>query len=165
LEAGDGNRLLSDGTFNYEYDNEGNLIRRTEIATGVVRELEWDYRNRLVAVIDKDAAGNETQRVEYTYDGLDRRIAKAVDSNPQDAVNALVTHFVYDGSDVRLEFVDDDGAAGANEPVLDIRYLHGPAGAQAGTLTAAEWAVLIGIGVIGVIGIGVLILIPGPQPI
>jgi len=36
------------------------------------------------------------------------------------------------------------------------------AGAQAGTLTAAEWAVLIGIGVIGV---GVLILIPGPQPI
>ncbi len=122
-ETGDGNRLLSDGTFNYEYDNEGNLIRRTEIATGVVRELEWDYRNRLVAVIDKNAAGNETQRVEYTYDVFDRRIAKVVDNNPQDAVNALVTHFVYDGSDVHLEFVDSDGA---NEPVLDIRYLQGP---------------------------------------
>ena len=125
-KTGDGNRLLSDGTFNYEYDNEGNLIRRTAIATGVVRELEWDYRNRLVAVIDKDAAGNETQRVEYTYDVFDRRIAKAVDSNPQDAVNAVVTHFVYDGEDVHLEFVDSDGAAGANEAVLDIRYLHGP---------------------------------------
>ncbi len=122
-ETGDGNRLLSDGTFNYEYDNEGNLIRRTAIATGVVRELEWDYRNRLVAIIDKDAAGNETQRAEYTYDVFDRRIAKVVDNNPQDAVNALVTHFVYDGSDVHLEFVDSDGA---NEPVLDIRYLQGP---------------------------------------
>ncbi len=125
-ETGDGNRLLSDGTFNYEYDNEGNLIRRTAIATGVVRELEWDYRNRLVAVIDKNAAGNETQRVEYTYDVFDRRIAKVVDNNPQDAVNALVTHFVYDGSDVHLEFVDSDGAAGTNEPVLDVRYLQGP---------------------------------------
>ncbi|NJN13091.1 MAG: RHS repeat protein [Richelia sp. RM1_1_1] len=124
--TGDGNRLLSDGTYNYEYDNEGNLIRRTEIATGAVRELEWDYRNRLVAVIEKDAAGNETQRVEYTYDGLNRRIAKAVDSNPQDAVAAEVTHFVYHGEDVHLEFVDADGVSGANPLVLNKRYLHGP---------------------------------------
>ena len=125
--TGDGNRLLSDGTYNYEYDNEGNLIRRTEIATGAVRELEWDYRNRLVAVIEKDAGGNETQRVEYTYDAFNRRISKAVDTNPQDAVGGEVTHFVYDGEDVLLEFVDEDGVSGANEPVLDKRYLHGPA--------------------------------------
>ena len=28
------NRLLSDGTFNYQYDSEGNRTRKTTIATG-----------------------------------------------------------------------------------------------------------------------------------
>lgn len=32
---GDYNRLESDGTFNYEYDLEGNRTKRTEIATGI----------------------------------------------------------------------------------------------------------------------------------
>ena len=122
--TGKGNRLLSDGKYNYEYDNEGNLTKQTEIATGKVQELTWDYRNRLVAFVDKDAAGKETQRVEFTYDAFNRRIAKAVDTNPQDTTPAVVTQFVYDGSNVLLEFVDSDGA-GANQPVLDKRYLHG----------------------------------------
>lgn len=125
-EIAPGNRLLSDDTYNYDYDNEGNLIRQTEIATGAVREYQWDYRNRLVAVVDKDSAGNETQRVDYTYDALNRRITKAVDGNPQDAVAAVVTNFVYDGDDVLLEFVDDDGAAAGDGPALNKRYLHGP---------------------------------------
>jgi RHS repeat-associated protein len=89
-----------------------------------VQELTWDYRNRLVAFVDKDAAGKETQRVEFTYDAFNRRIAKAIDTNPQDTTPAVVTQFVYDGSNVLLEFVDSDGA-GANQPVLDKRYLHG----------------------------------------
>ncbi|WP_199308523.1 RHS repeat-associated core domain-containing protein [Aphanizomenon flos-aquae] len=122
--TGKGNRLLSDGKYNYEYDNEGNLTKQTEIATGKVQELTWDYRNRLVAFVDKDAAGKETQRVEFTYDAFNRRIAKAIDTNPQDTTPAVVTQFVYDGSNVLLEFVDSDGA-GANQPVLDKRYLHG----------------------------------------
>jgi RHS repeat-associated protein len=122
--TGQGNRLLSDGKYNYEYDNEGNLTKQTEIATGKVQELTWDYRNRLVAFVDKDAAGKETQRVEFTYDAFNRRIAKAVDTNPQDTTPAVVTQFIYDGQDVLLEFVDSDGV-GANQPVLDTRYLHG----------------------------------------
>ena len=108
--TGKGNRLLSDGKYNYEYDNEGNLTKQTEIATGKVQELTWDYRNRLVAFVDKDAAGKETQRVEFTYDAFNRRIAKAIDTNPQDTTPAVVTQFVYDGSNVLLEFVDSDGA-------------------------------------------------------
>ena len=36
--TGDHNRLLSDGTYSYEYDNEGNRVRRVEIATGAVTE-------------------------------------------------------------------------------------------------------------------------------
>ncbi|WP_353928958.1 Ig-like domain-containing protein [Okeanomitos corallinicola TIOX110] len=122
--TGEGNRLLSDGTYNYEYDNEGNLTKQTEITTGKVQELTWDYRNRLIAIVDKDAEGNETQRVEFTYDAFNRRIAKAVDTNPQDTTPAVVTQFIYDAQDVLLEFVDSDGAGG-NQPVLDTRYLHG----------------------------------------
>ncbi|MFM6253654.1 MAG: RHS repeat domain-containing protein, partial [Dolichospermum sp.] len=52
------------------------------------------------------------------------RIAKAVDTNPQDTTPPVVRQFIYDGQNVLLEFVDSDGA-GANQPVLDTRYLHG----------------------------------------
>ena len=111
------NRLASDGTFNYEYDNQGNLIRQTEIATGNVQEMEWDYLNRLVAVVDKDAGGNETQKVEFTYDMFGRRLSKTVDGE--------VTYFVYDRDNVILDFVDADGIEGETEAELDKRYLHG----------------------------------------
>ena len=50
--VGPDNRLLSDGLFNYEYDAEGNRIKRTNIATGYVTEYTWDLRNRLTQVID-----------------------------------------------------------------------------------------------------------------
>ncbi|MEZ2228306.1 MAG: RHS repeat domain-containing protein [Microcoleus sp.] len=111
------NQLRSDGQFSYAYDNEGNLIRKTEIATGKLQEYQWDYRNRLVAVVDKAAGGQETQRVEFTYDAFDRRITKKVGDK--------ITDFVYDGQDVYADFVDNDGNGGTS-PVLDRRYLHGP---------------------------------------
>lgn len=121
-QTGQGNRLLSDGTFNYAYDNEGNVIRRTEIATNKVREFQWDHRNRLTAVIDKDSAGAIVQRVDYTYDALDRRISKAV----QDGADTVLTHFVLERNTVLLDFVDSDGAAGPSTAALDRYYLHGP---------------------------------------
>jgi len=126
-DTDDGNRLLSDGTFTYAYDDEGNMNRRTDIATGDYRTFTWDHRNRLIAVVDHDSAGTETQRVEFAYDAFDRRIAKAVDTDVTDGVDAAITNFVYDREDVILDFVDDDGVGGANPPALDKRYLHGPA--------------------------------------
>ncbi|MEA5534957.1 RHS repeat-associated core domain-containing protein [Crocosphaera sp. XPORK-15E] len=124
-ETGTANRLLSDGVYNYDYDNEGNLISKTEIATGNSQEFTWDYRNRLIVVIDKDSDGNELQRVEFVYDAFNRRISKTVDTTPLDEVAGVVTHFVYNGDDVHLEFVDNDGITGENEPILSQRYLHG----------------------------------------
>lgn len=49
--TGEYNRLLSDDTYNYEYDPEGNRTKRTEIATGTVTEYVWDHRNRLVELV------------------------------------------------------------------------------------------------------------------
>lgn len=123
--TGPGNRLLSDGIYNYAYDNEGNLLKRTEITTGNYRDFVWDFRNRLVAVIDKTAAGVPTQEVEFSYDGFDRRVSKSVDQTPQNSVDAAIMTFVYDREDVILDYLDSDGA-GPEDPVLDKRYLHGP---------------------------------------
>jgi RHS repeat-associated protein len=120
--TGTGNRLLSDGTFDYIYDAAGNLVRRTEIVSGDFRELTWDHRNRLAAVIDQDASSNELQAVTYRYDALNRRIAKTVRAGASE--NS--THFVYDRGQVVLDFVDDDGFSGPNAPLFDMRYLQGP---------------------------------------
>ncbi|MEO1684062.1 MAG: RHS repeat-associated core domain-containing protein [Cyanobacteria bacterium J06631_12] len=117
--TGSNNQLMADGVYTYEYDAEGNLTKQTETATGDVRVFEWDYRNRLVAVIDSDVAGTEVQQVAYTYDAMGRRIAKAVDADGVGSAAAETLRFVYDRDDVLLEF-EGEGVAPSQ------RYLHGP---------------------------------------
>ena len=124
-DTGPANRLLSDGTFDYEYDAEGNMIRRTEIATGDFRTFDFDHRNRLVRVTDFTADGTPNQEVEFAYGALDRRISKTVDPTPLDDLDEVFTSFVYDREDVLLDFIDTDGD-GLNAPNLEKRYLHGP---------------------------------------
>lgn len=102
--TGTNNQLLSDGTYNYEYDGEGNRTKRTEIATGKVTEYVWDYRNRLTKVSFKDAAGNEIKTVEYTYDVNNRRIAKSIDPDGAGAATPTVERYVYDGQNIALTF-------------------------------------------------------------
>jgi YD repeat-containing protein len=46
----DSRRLLNDGSYQYQYDDEGNLTQKTEIATGNITYYTWDYRNRLTKV-------------------------------------------------------------------------------------------------------------------
>ncbi|MEO0627758.1 MAG: DUF4595 domain-containing protein, partial [Bacteroidota bacterium] len=113
------NQLVADEVYTYEYDAEGNLTQQTETATGDVRVFEWDYRNRLVAVVDSDVTGIEVQRVSYTYDAMGRRIAKAVDADGAGSAAAETLRFVYDRDDVLLEF-EGEGVAPSQ------RYLHGP---------------------------------------
>lgn len=125
--TGANNRLLSEGTYQYAYDAEGNLVRRTELATGAVRRLTWDHRNRLIEVTDEEPGGTPVQRVRYTYDAFDRRIAASVDGDPQDGVEPPQQFFVYDGDDVLLELRDADGTAGPQVAQPLMRYLHGPA--------------------------------------
>ena len=120
-QVGPGNQLLSDGTYSYQYDNDGNVILRTTLASGATESYAYDARNRLVTVIDRDAAGAQTQAVSYTYDGLNRRISAAVTT----AAGTTTTYFVYDGSsNVLLEF---QSSAGSQAPVLTEHNLFGPA--------------------------------------
>jgi YD repeat-containing protein len=122
-QTGTDNRLTNDGTYTYQYDAEGNRTRRTKTATGEVAEYEWDYRNRLVKVTEKNAQGTVTQVVEYVYDVFDRRIGRKLDTSaPFDMANAVIERYVLDdihnglmsadGGNVVLDFVDPDGGGG-----------------------------------------------------
>ncbi|MEK6762401.1 MAG: RHS repeat-associated core domain-containing protein [Nitrospirota bacterium] len=106
-----GNQLTADATHSYQYDDNGNLTRKTLLATGNFTQYTYDPENRLTKVEDF-VAGNPTPAFTstYRYDGLGRRIEKVA--------NGQTKRYIYDGEDILLEY---DGAN-----VLQARYTHGP---------------------------------------
>ena len=106
-----GNQLTADATHAYQYDDNGNLTRKTLLATGNFTQYTYDAENRLTKV-EEFAAGNPTAFATstYRYDGLGRRIEKVA--------NGQTKRYIYDGEDILLEY---DGAN-----VLQARYTHGP---------------------------------------
>nr|WP_269454730.1 PASTA domain-containing protein [Methylomonas koyamae] len=110
-QTGGNNQLLSDGQYDYSYDNEGNRLSKTRRATGEVTLYDWDYRNRLVGVEKRASAnGAVLSRIEYRYDANNRRIARIVDG--------VAEGTLYDGDNAWLD-TDANGA-------ITTRYLFGP---------------------------------------
>jgi RHS repeat-associated protein len=136
-QTGTDNRLLSDGTYNYTYDNEGNRTNRTSIATGELTRYTWDYRNRLTSVTTQDSSGTVTKSVAYTYDVYGQRIAKSVDADGVGAATPQTERMVYDGDNIALTF-DETGTQ-------THRYLYGPGVDQIladETPTDVNWALV-----------------------
>ncbi|MBK9112495.1 MAG: hypothetical protein IPM88_12670 [Nitrospira sp.] len=106
-----GNQLTADATHSYQHDDNGNLTRKTLLATGNYTQYTYDAENRLIKVEDF-AAGNPTPAFTstYRYDGLGRRIEKVA--------NGQMQRYVYDGEDILLEY---DG-----NNLLQAGYTHGP---------------------------------------
>lgn len=106
-----GNQLTADATHSYQYDDNGNLTRKTLLAMGNYTQYTYDAENRLTKVEDF-AAGNPTAAFTstYRYDGLGRRIEKVADGQTK--------RYIYDGEDILLKY---DGSN-----VLQARYTHGP---------------------------------------
>ncbi|RFC50106.1 MAG: putative conserved protein RhaS [Verrucomicrobia bacterium] len=73
--TGSDNQLLADGVHTYTYDNEGNMVTRTHAGTGVVTTYDYDYRNRLLRVTDRNGAGIQ-EVSSFVFDALDRRLSK-----------------------------------------------------------------------------------------
>ncbi|UUO09290.1 choice-of-anchor D domain-containing protein [Blastopirellula sp. J2-11] len=118
---GPNNQILSNGVYNYQYDAEGNRIRRTEIATGAYLLYSWDHRNRLIGITEKDSLDTTLKTVVYAYDALGRRIAKEIDANGDgDLADAgdSEERYYHDGQQIALR-TDGDGT------ILN-RYLYGP---------------------------------------
>ena len=100
------NRLLDDGTYTYTYDDNGNLITKTNKSNPTeVTTYSYDIENQLIQV-----TGPTSQVTNYIYDGLGRRIEKNV--------NGTITRYVYDNEDIIAEY---DGSN-----TLQAKYLHGP---------------------------------------
>lgn len=119
------NRLSNDGVYTYGYDAEGNRTSKSD-GTTVFDTYSYDQRNRLTVSVLIDSGG--TRVVRYTYDPFDRLVKREVDTtSPYTLTDAATEYFVYDGPDIALKWVDSDGAGTASAPVLDTRYLNGPA--------------------------------------
>ncbi len=129
--TGDHNRLLSDGTYTYLYDANGNRTARFVDAdssgtlnTGdtSITEYTWDHRNRLTSVTDRDTYGGDAAPVvNYVYDMYNRLIHKELDGDGDGTGTAEDTFWIYDGNQAVLQF-DGDTAAD-----LSHRYLWGDA--------------------------------------
>jgi RHS repeat-associated protein len=72
--VGLGNRLLSDGQFDYQYDLEGNLISKSDRSTTDDWTFKYDHMNRLVLTVHT-RQGQELGRQMIVYDASGRRIA------------------------------------------------------------------------------------------
>jgi RHS repeat-associated protein len=107
--VGADNQIRSDSTYDYTYDGEGNLVSRSNRATGDVTRLSYDYRNRLVSVEEQDSSGKVLHQEQFTYDVFDRRIAVTQDGT--------TTYTAYDQDSVWADF-DASGKVTA-------RYLSG----------------------------------------
>lgn len=97
------NRLVSTATGSYIYNNNGNMISKTD-STGTT-QFAWDFENRLTQVVTPSAGS-----VTYKYDALGRRIQRTPSSG-------VSTNFIYDGQDV-VKDINSDGTT--------LEYLNGP---------------------------------------
>lgn len=125
----DDNRIDRDGTYEYQYDAEGNLYRRVTLvggaAIGATTEYSYDHRNRLVKVAESFSPGGTPSKwTEYAYDAFDRRVMKSVNTNVTTTPIDRYEFYIWDGDDVVLDFVDADGGTSPSAS-LDKRYLHG----------------------------------------
>ena len=111
--VGADNQLLSDGTYYYAYDAEGNRIAKfiDTDADGLLDEGDtsitqytWDARNRLTEVTNYATyGGSASQVVDYFYDAENRWIAESIDSDGDGQIDRTLG-FVYDGDQIALQF-------------------------------------------------------------
>ena len=102
------NQLLEDANFTYQYDNNGNLTRKTSKTPGPFTSYEYDAENKLVRVVSNGTVVN------YKYDGLGRRVEKEIN----DGATTKVARFIYDNEDILLELDTQNS--------ILARYTHGP---------------------------------------
>ncbi|MEM7707162.1 MAG: RHS repeat-associated core domain-containing protein [Pseudomonadota bacterium] len=93
------NRITVAGDYSYEYDDAGNLIRRTHSGSSVVDEYVYDHRNRLVqGTVHPSLGAPADQTVQFEYDFEDRLLFRVV--------NGQKTWVLHDREHRIAEFAD-----------------------------------------------------------
>src|SRR5487761_1164828 len=105
--TGAANLLASDGTFNYQYDADGNRTVRTRISNAYASDYQtqysYDYRNRLTDEEFFDNNGVLTKHVHYVYDVLDREIGEQIDDTGGGSYDRTM-RYVLDGAQPVAQF-------------------------------------------------------------
>jgi YD repeat-containing protein len=111
------NRLLSDSTYDYAYDNEGNQTTKTERATGKATTYAWNALHELTSATLPDGTV-----VSYRYDALGRRVEVSTPSGTTRYVN-LGANVVaeYDGANaLRASYLTTIGTGGLPGMPLEV---------------------------------------------
>jgi YD repeat-containing protein len=79
---------MSDGTYSYQYDAEGNLIQRATLGSNEVLTFGYDHRNRLTEIAETWTGTNlgTTFDLKYGYDVFDRRVSRTLATTTATAV-------------------------------------------------------------------------------
>ena len=121
-----GNQLTDDSKHHYEYDRNGNLVKKTELnddGKTAVTTYVYDYENRLIKVVKQDE--DEVKTITFKYDPLGRRIEKRIEEGEHGKSEDTKTYtYVYDNQAIILEYLTktDDGKPETGKT----RYIHGP---------------------------------------
>lgn len=81
------NRLISDSSFTYTYDANGNMTGRTELASGTTTTFVYNSSDQLIRV-----EASTYTLASYKYDIAGKRVEKNV--------GGMITRYVYDGPNV-----------------------------------------------------------------
>jgi RHS repeat-associated protein len=84
-------RLLSDSTYTYTYDKEGDLLTRTAKAGGATTSYVWSADHELTSVTEPDGTV-----VTYKYDPFGRRV--------ETDTGTTITRYAYDRQNIAAEY-------------------------------------------------------------
>jgi len=118
--AYDGNdRLVSDATTTYAYDNEGNLVKRITKATGETTSYTWSAEHQLIGITRPDGTATV-----FRYDPLRRPVE--IDEGTS------VTRYAYDEKNIAAEYdaTNTLTAAYVHDPTQTNRQLEMVRGGQ-----------------------------------
>ncbi|MGH7193973.1 MAG: RHS repeat-associated core domain-containing protein, partial [Candidatus Saccharimonadales bacterium] len=128
-----GNEIASDGTFNYQFDGEGNRTLRTRVSNSPANDYQtkyvYDYRNRLTDEEYFNNSGTLTKHVHYAYDTMDHQIGEQVDDTGSGSYDRTA-RYAFDGG---LPVDEFDGAGNITE-----RDFNGPSPAGVDAVIAQE---------------------------
>ena len=110
------NQLSENNGFNFVYDDNGNLVQKSNKADGSKIEYVWDAENVLQQTKIFKTSSTLSKTIDYKYDGLGRRIERSVTDHIT-PTKSYARKYVYDGEHI-LAILD-----GANNVVAV--YLHG----------------------------------------
>ncbi|MCG8586758.1 MAG: DUF3836 domain-containing protein, partial [Pirellulales bacterium] len=132
------NRIETDGEYTYLFDDQGNRTHKfiDDDASGTlnsgdtdITEYEWDVKNRLVGVVNRDTfGGSETQAVDLIYDMYGHRIGMEGDEDGDGDVDTrerYVWDFLDGKGNVVLDFDDADLDGTAEDDELVARNVWG----------------------------------------